>query len=220
MDPKVKQLREAIETYSKMKELYLEQYTVLMHLRDDLRAGKFTLTDMINHIYVMRAVSKYADDLRKECDGIMHMFENLACAMWVTANDGHPIRASLATGTPDINIGVNIPNQTREPERYRMLLDSLGIRPELIEDKLVKPYWPGLCAYVSRLATEGKPLPKGIDPSSTYPTYKVRIKSIQDLDELLVKINQVKTKTLKTAAGKEEAKVNDLLTTRPIKTKE
>ena len=36
------------------------------------------------------------------------------------------------------------------------------------------------------LAEEGKPLPPGIDPENTYPTYSLVIRSKRDLDELLV----------------------------------
>ena len=207
MEQKTQQLLSLIKEHEKMKKIYLSCYENLSILRDELRASKFQIEDMVNFIYVMREISKLANDLRKEIDGVGHMFENTACAIYVSLNQTDPIRSSLATGTPDLKLGVKIPNQDREPEEFLTLMKFFKIPKKAITDKVIKLHWPGLCEYVSVLAEEGKPLPPGIDPDDTYPTYKVRIRGIKDLDELTRALEQARRKEADEAC-------NELLTTR------
>lgn len=203
MEQKIEQLLGLVKEYGKMKKVYLSCYELLSILRDELRISKYELKDMVNFIYVIREISRLADDLRKEADGIGHMFENVLCAVYVTANETGPIRASLATGTPDLKLGVKVPNQKREPERFQKLMTHFGISKEVISARVVKPYWPGICEQVSRLAEEGKPLPPGINPDDTYPTYKVRVKMIQNLDELMKSVVNEEVKVEKEVKFKE-----------------
>lgn len=210
METKTRQLLDLIREYDKMRKTYLSSYKSLSTLRDDLRAGKYRAEDMINFIYVMREISKLADDLRKEADGIGHMFENSACAVYVSLNRTDPIRASLATGSPDLKLGVKIPNQKLEPKKFAELMSFFGIPSQAISDRIVAPYWPGLCEYVSMLAEEGKKLPPGIDPEDTYPTYKVRIVAYKNLDELIRDLERAKRKEADEACDE----LSTLLTTR------
>lgn len=210
MEQKVEQLLNLIREYDKMKKLYLSCYEQLSIIRDELRAGKYGLKDMVNFIYAMREISKLADDLRKESDGVGHMLENMTCALWVSQNKTKPIRASLATGTPDCKLAVKIPSRKKEPERFQKLMDFFGIPKTAVEARVIKPYWPGLCEHVSSLSEEGKPLPPGINPDDTYPTYKVRVKMIANLDELVRTLQEEREKNTK-EAEKEELKLTKAL---------
>ncbi len=212
MEQKIEQLLSLLKEYDKMKQIYLSCYKLLAVIRDELRAGKYQLKDMVNFIYVVREISKLTDDLRKEADGINHIFENTTCALYVSLNETIPIRASLATGSPDLRLGVNVPNRKKEPERFQALMDFFGVPAESFEARAVKPYWPGICEQVSMLAEEGKPLPPGINPEDTYPTYSVRIRSTRDIDELVLDIENIHI--LKMTKRKEVKVINDLLTTK------
>lgn len=210
MEQKVEQLLNLIREYDKMRKLYLSCYEQLSIVRDELRAGKYGLKDMVNFIYVMREISKFADDLRKESDGVGHLLENMACALWVSGNETKPIRASLATGTPDCKLAVKVPSRKTEPEKFQKLMDFFGVPETAVEARVIKPYWPGLCEYVSLLSEEGKPLPPGINPDETYPTYKVRVKMIANLDELVRTLQEVKEVSTK-ETEKEELKLTKAL---------
>ena len=216
MKEKTKQLLELIKEYTKMKQVYLSCYELLANLRDDLRASKYELEDMVNFIYVMREISKLTNDLRKETDGISHMFENMACMLYTIKQKTDPIRASLATGSPDVKLAVKIPNREREPEKFYALMNFFNISSDALEKKVTKPHWPGICEQVSIMAEEGKPLPPGLDPEDTYPTYRVMIRGLQDIDELIESINDLHgIKFSKRVLGKEKVKaLDDLLTTR------
>ena len=199
-----------------MKQVYLSCYELLVNLRDDLRTGKYKVEDIVNFIYVMREISKLTNDLRKETDGISHMFENTACMLYTVAKKTDPIRASLATGSPDVKLGVKIPNREREPEKFYALMNFFDVPSDALEKKVTKPHWPGICEQVSIMAEEGKPLPPGLDPDDTYPTYRVTIRGLQDIDELIESINDLHgIKVSKRVLGKEKVKaLDDLLTTR------
>ncbi len=214
MKQKTKHLQTLLDEYSKMKRLYLSCYELLSTLRDELRASKFKLEDMTNFIYVMREISKLANDLRKETDGIGQMFENTACAIWVAKEDAAPIKASLATGTPDVKLAVKIPSQKHQPKDHAKLMTFFKIPTQVIDDRIVKLYWPGLCEFVSALAEEGKSLPPGVDPDNTYPTYKIRIRPWKDLDELTRDLEQAARKEADAAKEKAVVACDELLTTR------
>lgn len=215
MKEKTKQLLELLKEYTKMKQVYLSCYELLANLRDDLRVGKYKLEDIVNFIYVMREISKLTNDLRKEVDGISYMFENTACMLYTVANKTDPIRASLATGSPDVRLAVKIPNREKEPEKFYELMNFFDISSEALEKKVTKPHWPGICEQVSIMAEEGLPLPPGLDPDSTYPTYSVTIRGFQDIDELIESMDNLHVS--KRVSGKEIEALNNLLTTRQSK---
>ena len=213
MKQKIKQLLNLIEEYAKMKRIYLSCYGLLSTLRDELRAGKYELNDMVNVIHVMREISKLTNDLRKEADGIMHIFENATCVIYVSLNETELIRASLATGSPNLKLGVKVPNRNNEPERFYKLMNFFKVPMSSFEERVIKPHWPGICEQISILAEEGKPLPPGINPEDTYPTYTVRITSVRDIDTLVNDINELQKRP------KEKETLNELLTTRQKRTR-
>ena len=65
-------------------------------------------------------------------------------------------------------------------------MDYVGVAKEAVEDKCVKPHWPGLVERISNETAMGKPLPPGIDPNSSYPVYSMRIRAKQNLDQIEV----------------------------------
>ena len=200
-------IKKFIDTYGKVKEAYNTVYLLLSTIRDNVRKNKYTLEDMVSLIYVMRELSRLFNDIRKEADGVTHIFENVCCAKYVMTHQdcpekSDPIRSPLATGTPRVTLGVTLPKERHDPERYYELMRYFGIPVEALKDKLIKGHWPGICERVSQLAEEGKPLPPGIKPDDTYPVYSIIIRAFHELDELI---------TLK---GGDESKLLELISTR------
>ena len=187
-------LYDLIMKYKLMRQTYLDCYQCISMIRDKIKANKYTMPDLVNVVYVLRDISKFSDDLRKECNGVEQIAINVACALWVTFDSSINIKASLATGTPDIKIAAAIPNKNREPEKFNALMDALGVDPKAVADNTVKPYWPGIMEYISSLAEQGKPLPVGIDAEKTYTQYKMRITPYKGLDELLTVLENISGK--------------------------
>jgi len=175
-----------LKEYAKMKKVYLSGYEQLSIIRDRAKDCKYNVEDLVNLVHVSREISKLANDLRKEADGIARILEGIACVVNLTRGEGGPIRATLATGSPSMTLGVKLPHRERNPEAFQELMNYFGIELNSLTDRAVRPHWPAICEIVSVLAEEGKPLPPGIDPDATYPTYSLRIKSKCDLDELII----------------------------------
>jgi len=182
----MKMLLKLLQEYGKMKATYLSGYEQLAHVRDEAKNGRCSMEELVNLVHVSREISKLANDLRKEADGIVHILEQIVCVVHLTQGQGKPIRASLATGSPSMKLSVKLPHRERNPEEFEALMNYFGIELSSLTDKAVRPHWPAICEIVSVLAEEGKPLPPGIDPENTYPTYSLVIRSKRDLDELLV----------------------------------
>ena len=182
----MKVLLKLLQEYGKMKATYLSGYEQLAYIRDEAKSGKYSMEDLVNLVHVSREISKLANDLRKEADGIVYILEQVVCVVYLTQAEGKPIRASLATGSPSMKLSVKLPHRERNPEEFEALMNYFGIELSSLTDRAVRPHWPAICEIVSVLAEEGKPLPPGINPENTYPTYSLVIRSKRDLDELLV----------------------------------
>lgn len=186
----MQQLLNLLKEYSKIKGVYLTCYSQLATIRDETKEGTYSMEELVNLVYISREISKLTNDLRKETDGIVHILEQVACVVHLTRSEGKPIRASLATGSPSMKLSVNIPHRERNPEDFEALMNYFGIDLNSITDRAVRPHWPAICEMVSVLAEEGKPLPPGINPDKTYPTYTLRITAKRDLDELLINFHE------------------------------
>lgn len=184
------ELRKMLEHYEAMRSLHLLTYACLTRIQDDLKAGKHSLVDMVNFLYVFRETARLADDIRKELDGTTGIVEKVCCALYVTKcnagqMDSDPIRTGMATGTPTVKMGARLPNRRDNPDEFVALMKYLGVESTAIATDVVRPHWPGIVASLTQLASEGKPLPPGIDTNATYPVYTVSIKSWRAIEEIV-----------------------------------
>lgn len=185
MEKQYERLRDTLFAYAELKALYVRMYALMSTARDEAKASAFDMNAQVNMIYVLREMGRYADDLRKEAEGIQHLLEQLCCLQHTVSLSTDPVRAAFATGSPTVNVGVKLPNKNAEPERYSKLMKGLGINEDLVAKGLFKPDWKKLCEHASALASEGKPLPPGIDPKDTFPTYGVTLRKAVPLDEIV-----------------------------------
>jgi len=185
------QLLKLVQEYSKIKKLHVSCYTELSTIRDAVKNGKCSLEEIVNLVSVIREVSKLTNDLRKEADGVQNILENVACAVYIGRNIQGPIRASLATATPQVRLNVKLPNRNKNPEEYNALLNFFGVTITEYTNKAVRLHWPTICEAVSILAEQGKPTPPGLNPEDTYPIYSMRLTIKRDLDEIVGSLDKV-----------------------------
>jgi len=182
-------LKCAVDAYANLKSRYLADYELVSKIRDIARTGSISCEDLVNFVYVLREMSKLANDLRKELDGVMNILEGICCVQYVTQHadtpeKAEPIRAMLATGSPTCRLNIRMPKLRTEPELYYSVMAFFGVSREAIDSNTIKAYWPGLCDAVTQLAEQGKALPPGLDEDRTYPTYSLTVRAQQNLDEL------------------------------------
>jgi hypothetical protein len=176
----------ALQTYSELRDVFTVAYGRLVDARRKAERAEFkSVTELIDTMFVYKRVSEMLDDLRKESNKLIELLEKLTCAIYATQNSEEPIRGVLATGTPDLKMGVTLPTREGDPEGFKKLMEHFGFSDLVVQNNLAGFHWPRLIEYVTILASEGKPLPPGIDPAKQYPLYKVRLTQYCDLDSFL-----------------------------------
>jgi hypothetical protein len=195
------QLQELLDVYETLKNLHSTAYILVSNIRDSLRGKQvsYNLKDATNFVYVMREIIRYCEDIRRELDAVRELLEQWGCAKYVVENlndpgKSEPIRASLATGTPKIDIRAKLPKLKEDPDAYYALMEHLGVSKDDAEKGIVRPHWPKVQEYISLRATEGKPLPPGCQADSTYPVYSMQIKAVHDLGEFVSELAERRSK--------------------------
>jgi len=197
MKDSTRKLLKLIRSYEKIRNNYVETYTLVSQLRDDIKSGQFTLEEMASILQVMRKSSKFLDDLRKELDGVAVIFEQVCCIRYTqkyinAPNAVEPIRTTLTTATPQVSMRAKIPKLRDDPKQYFALMKYLGISEENAKTEIFRVHWPSLNARLSALAEEGKPLPPGLSPDDTYPAYAVKVRPRRNIDEIVSELNDTK----------------------------
>lgn len=139
------------------------------------------LEELADMVYTVTKVLELFKEVEKKTRGTTELAERLLCMLWAQRSDAEPVRTSHCTITPRIRMAAQIPKKGT-PE-HEALMQYLNISPELQETDAVRPHWPGLVDLMTKLLTEGRPLPQGVDPSKTYPVYGVTIRSKKGITE-------------------------------------
>lgn len=162
------------------KEFYREAFDYSMSLQEQLP----TLQSMLQqqqpieesadlHYAISRAFDVVEDTL-KHLRQLKTLSEKLVCLKWALLPSGDNIKTDYVTATPKVVEMPKIPSQKSDPEGYKKLLQYFNCPEELLDKDLLRVHWPSLSLLVEEHAAEGKPLPPGCDPSTTYPIYSVR----------------------------------------------
>jgi hypothetical protein len=123
--------------------------------------------------FICKKIYEQLDDIRKETEKLQGLAENLACLKAV--NQGKTrIAGELATASPDVTMSANLPHPQRNPEAYMALCDYLGIPEQCVKYDLFRIHWPGFKEFFTRLMSEGKPVPPGIEMEKTHAHYKLK----------------------------------------------
>lgn len=163
-----------------------EQVVALQQRLEKFVAECVDKGELADVAYAMREASKLVDDTRKRLDGLGETAQKVACLVSVQLGDVSTIRTEHCSATPDVRQVASPPRRSTRPEEFARLMDHLGVPKHLWEGgdhAVVQPHWPGLMDYLARQAAEGKPLPPGIDPSRTFPEYKLVIRAKKGVTE-------------------------------------
>lgn len=177
--------------WAQARELYTQTYEDILSLREKIVQVKDgpSNEDLTNLVYITKKTSELCDDLRKELNELDGLAGKIVCAKWMKANANdvsaaQPIRATVATGTPDLGQIAAIPKPKSDPEGYSKLLTFLGVPDDKHESGMIRVHWPSFQKHCNELASQGKPLPPGIDPSKTYPDYKLKVTKSRKIELL------------------------------------
>jgi hypothetical protein len=143
------------------------------------------LEELADLVYALRKLEEMFDDSRKQAKRAKELMEKIACLVWMKRADFEPIRTDYVTASPNIRQICSAPTRKKDPEGFKNLMDHMGIPEDVWNrpEELVRPHFPGFAAWISELAENGLPLPKGIDPDKTWPVYSLRLKPKKGVNE-------------------------------------
>lgn len=165
----------------KVRDLHLETHRLVSEWKAQLGSGMGgNETDIVDLAYATNEMYKWADDVRKQLKQVHEIAERVACLILVTKGVGESVKTEYCSASPHVKQMASVPSRKTKPEEFAKLMDHLGIPRQLWDvsddDEVVRPHWPGLMAYLTRLGAEGKPLPPGVDPDKTYAVYSLLIR--------------------------------------------
>lgn len=175
----------AREYYKQVKKLFELHTRTLIQMRRAIETNPDP-KELVDWALALNHSSKFLDDMRKTCNGLEELAEKIACVIYVQAGNKEPIRTPYATGTPDVQTCVSLPNKNTHPDLWRSLMLHLGVPAELVNDAnepVVDMRFKSVVTFLSRQLAEGKPLPPGVDPNKTFPQFRIRLCPRKGVDE-------------------------------------
>ncbi len=177
--------------WAQARELHVQTFEDILSLREQIVATENgpSNEDLTNLVYITKKTSELCDDLRKELNELESLAGKIVCAKWMKANvndmsAAQPIRAKVATGTPDLGQIAAIPKPKSDPKDYSKLLTFLGVPKDKHESGMIRVHWPSFQKHCNELASKGQPLPPGIDPNKTYPDFKLKVTKSRKIELL------------------------------------
>jgi len=158
----------AKEIYAAARALHWEACTKAVQLKRIAESAD--LREIADDIYALKEVEKLLEDARKEIKGISEDLIRQGCHLYVLAGDGDPIRTEYCTASPDAKPTVKLPK--KDSPEYQQLMDYFGVP----KDAPFSPDWNKMIERVEADLAEGKPCPKGCDPSKMYILPKMVIR--------------------------------------------
>jgi len=182
---------QAKELFAALFKMHHDANRVMQTLAGKIVHTDVALEDLANISIALKEAHDMADSMRKKLNVLFDETNKQLGKKWLLRvqqeQDTDPIRTKYTTCTPDVKYGVSPPSPTKDFAAYKQFVTDLGIPEHLqatSESRAVVTFnWPGLIDYLSELAAEGKPLPRGVAADRKYPMFKVRHRSKQGVLE-------------------------------------
>lgn len=169
--------------------LKLHNDTMKFHSHSYVRLGELDqvikrindMKELADCVYALREIIALLDDAKSTATRLKDYCERVACVLWVKADNPKPISTAWCSGTPDLKTMASLPKKSTDPDAYYALTRHLGIPDEVAKLDAARVHWPGFVEYLTKLTSEGRPLPPGIDPNQTYPVYSLSVRKRREL---------------------------------------
>lgn len=175
-------IKTALGAHSQLKGLQRVLATLVIETRQEAQRSELDAPSLVDLSWVLRELSKYGEQIEKECRLLRETLERVTCAVWVAQCAADPeapadCRGEFAVGTPRARVVMCPPE--RGSDEYVRLMRHLGCPESLINADVLRPHYPHLCDLASALTSEGRPLPPGIDPGKTKPNFTLHSLRLQ-----------------------------------------
>lgn len=172
-----------------MVTVHEETYKTLLILRALATKPEVYLPELIDCCFVVKEISRLADDLRKELNGVIKSIAKTMCTQFLSQmeninnpEDPTPLRGQLATGSPKVRRMASIPNMRSDPENYMKLMKALGFTEDAVKMNIARIHFPTLTKLVIERDENGVALPPGLENATLYPEYSVMLRGRKGID--------------------------------------
>ena len=165
------------DLYHKMySDVYMPFTLTLMDvskIAEQIPDKGISIEDAVDLGFLCRELEGLFDECRKEAKARHEKIARLVGTVLINKMLTDPnvedndilARGIYASGTPKASVTPTMPR--RETQEYMDLCEFFGIDPELAKKGLVVWHYPQFAEYCTELASEGRPLPPGVDGSAT-----------------------------------------------------
>lgn len=151
------------------------------------------LEEQADASFALRELSEICDDTRKTSVKAKKAIDRTACLVYTTlaANVDEsdyktarkrikPISTEYCSATPHITLITTIPNRHKDPERWKQLMDGMGVPADLLGNEDDRPLlslsYLGISEWITQRQADGKPLPAGIRKEDIYFDYVLKVR--------------------------------------------
>jgi len=162
-------------------DLHHELMLELGNITAKLKKREYSKEELCDIGFLCRELERSFDDWRKDCKARRELAEKvLAYSVMMESLDGEAddvVRGKLARAVCDVKKEAIIPK--RGTDEFYSLMEHFGVTGEATE--VLKFDWKRMAEFVTKLAEEGKEVPKGID--RTIPKYKATFTRLKNSKE-------------------------------------
>lgn len=168
----LKELRAEVDAF------HAKMYDKILSLRENQPELK-DIPELADIGFQFKWFAQVFKDIGTESDKLSSLAQKIACMKWLGLPEtSRPDVIVDPDGNyrafTDLTMSANIPSRSKDPEAYDAFMEWIGVPEPLIGTELVRVHWPTFKKTFTKLVSEGKPLPPGIDPEKTHAHYQLR----------------------------------------------
>lgn len=175
---------EALRVFQQCQSSHRELIALLVELEKSVKICG-DVKELSDTAYALRESLKFAKHQKVEVEKLGKLVAQLTTLLWSQMPTVlREIETDWCKCSPDPQPRASVPKPDRDWDRYKKVMESVGVPKELIETQMMRIDWDLFGEYLAQRKAEGHGLPDGIDPGRTYTEYRLHIRKRRDLNEV------------------------------------
>lgn len=192
----------AVDAFDRMREVYAIATAAHAEIYEALKVLEQNKANMpqgmlCDCVFALREAKKKLDDsvssIEHTSNGVQDMVLLRYVADPMSLESGNVIYGKFCRGKPEYKARAKVPSFSKEPERYKLMMDWLGV-PEDLRDrgkelyaegefytKVVDIYYPGLQDMIQKYNIAGYAMPDWLPPNERFNEPCVTVYKLHDL---------------------------------------
>lgn len=169
---------DSIKTLGTSQAFHSDVFMYLLSMKN--LPSDTSLEDLADLLGCLKKIHASVDDIKKQIFNAVETLTSEICNkhMLYMADkmmEGDDVDASVTgeyfIATPSIKQTANIPSRTSVEylQLMRFICSQNSTPEELVGSDILRPHWPAFTEMLTKLQSEGRPLPEGISAETTKP---------------------------------------------------